>query len=71
MEVIRAHGKKNKDTPLFLYLALPSPHTPWLPLKEFQGKSGAGMYGDFVMQVDAGVGRILDALESAGMDEGQ
>ena len=61
-KVIESHdGKK----PLFLYLALPSPHTPWLPLKEFQGKSGAGMYGDFVMTVDSIVGQVLGSLDKA------
>ncbi len=49
--------------PFFLYLPLPSPHTPWMPLPEFEGMSGAGIYGDFVAQVDAGVGRLLDALD--------
>jgi arylsulfatase A-like enzyme len=67
--VIKSHTSKDTGKPLFLYLALPSPHTPWLPLEEFRGKSGAGMYGDFVLQVDAGVGRILDALKAAGIDE--
>jgi len=52
------------DRPFFLYLPLPSPHTPWMPLPEFEGVSGAGVYGDFVSQVDAGVGRLLDALDS-------
>jgi len=69
VSVIQKNQTENKGKPLFLYLALPSPHTPWLPLKEFRGKSGAGMYGDFVLQVDAGIGRILAALEAAGIDE--
>ena len=66
VKVIASHdGKK----PLFLYLALPSPHTPWLPTKEFIGKSGAGMYGDFVTQVDHVVGQVLGALKKAGMSD--
>lgn len=69
MNVIRSHGSGKKDQPLFLYLALPSPHTPWLPAEEFRGKSGAGMYGDFVMQVDAAVGRVMDALDEAGIKQ--
>ncbi|MXX77096.1 MAG: arylsulfatase [Holophagales bacterium] len=52
------------DRPFFLYLPLPSPHTPWMPLPEFEGASGAGVYGDFVAQVDAGVGRLLADLDS-------
>jgi len=67
--LIKTHAANNRDKPLFLYLALPSPHTPWLPLEKFRGKSGAGMYGDFVLQVDAGIGRVLDALKAAGIDQ--
>ncbi len=55
------------DRPFFLYLPLPSPHTPWMPLPEFEGASGAGVYGDFVAQVDAGVGRLLGDLDSLGL----
>jgi arylsulfatase A len=55
--------------PLMLYLAYPAPHTPWLPDPEFAGKSGAGMYGDFLMMVDAQIGRVLGTLQKAGMDE--
>ena len=53
--------------PLMLYLAYTAPHTPWLPAAEFAGRSGAGMYGDFVMTVDAQIGRVLAALEKAHM----
>ncbi|MBD3676288.1 MAG: arylsulfatase [Planctomycetaceae bacterium] len=60
-----ADGERKK--PFFCYLALPSPHTPWLPLEKYRGKSGAGMYGDFVMQVDDTVGQIISALEKTGL----
>ncbi|HEV8060642.1 MAG TPA: arylsulfatase [Gemmataceae bacterium] len=52
--------------PFFLYMPLTSPHYPIVPTPEFKGRSGAGDYGDFVMQTDAVVGRILDALERTG-----
>jgi arylsulfatase A-like enzyme len=60
---------KTRDAakPLFLYLALPAPHTPWLPSEEFAGRSGASMYGDFLIMTDAMIGRVLAALEDAGM----
>lgn len=63
-KVIASHDAKK---PLFLYLALPSPHTPWLPAQEFVGKSDVGMYGDFVMTVDAVVGQVLASLNQAGL----
>jgi arylsulfatase A-like enzyme len=69
VQVIQTHATKQQDKPLFLSLALPSPHTPWLPLEQFRGKSGAGMYGDFVLQVDAAIGQVLQALQAAGMKE--
>ncbi len=61
------HSHQGKTQPLFLYLALTAPHTPWMPSAEFVGKSGAGMYGDFVMMVDTAIGRVLAALDQAGM----
>ena len=53
--------------PFFLYLALASPHTPIVPTKEWQGKSGLNAYGDFVMQTDWSVGQVLAAIEKAGI----
>ncbi len=53
--------------PFFLYVPLTSPHTPILPTPEWQGKSGLGTYGDFVMQTDAVVGNILAALDTHGL----
>jgi arylsulfatase A-like enzyme len=53
--------------PFFLYVALTAPHTPWLPLPEFRGKSKAGDYGDFVAQVDRTFGRILQTLDETGL----
>ena len=67
--VIADHAKSDTDEPLLLYLAYPAPHTPWLPSPEFQGSSKAGMYGDFVMMVDTMIGRVLKALDEAGMSD--
>ena len=61
---------KNKDgKPFFLYVPLGSPHAPIVPTKEWQGKSGLGAYGDFVMQTDATVGAITKALADNGLSE--
>lgn len=53
----------------FIYWAPICPHLPLAPNKEFIGKSGAGIYGDFVYELDASVGAIMDALEEAGQAE--
>ncbi len=55
--------RRGGEGPFFLYVPLSAPHTPWLPLSEFAGKSGAGNYGDFVVQVDHVVGNIVRALD--------
>ncbi len=70
IDVIRGHASgDHNNQPLMLYLAYPAPHTPWLPSDEFTDRSSAGMYGDFMAMVDANIGRVLAALEEAGMAE--
>lgn len=64
---IESHGNRSDKQPLFLYVALPAPHTPWLPSESFEGRSGAGMYGDFLMMVDHEIGRVLKALDQTDM----
>jgi len=59
-------SQAERDARFFLYVPLSAPHTPWLPLDEYRGRSEAGYYGDFVAQVDATVGRILETLEASG-----
>ena len=65
--VIREHSRLRPNQPLFLYLAFPAPHTPWLPTAAFQGTSGASMYGDFTVMVDHMIGRVLQALEDTAL----
>jgi arylsulfatase A-like enzyme len=55
-----------KDTPgqpFFLYFPLTAPHFPIVPTDEFKGRSKAGLYGDWVTEVDWAVGEVLAALE--------
>ena len=63
------HDKSKDDKPFYLYLPLPAPHTPILPIKEYQGKSGLNPYGDFVLMVDDMVGKVMKALKEAGVDD--
>ena len=60
---------KSPEQPFFLYVPLGSPHTPIVPTKEWQGKSGLGAYADFVMQTDATVGAIAAAIDENGFAE--
>ena len=59
----------SKEEPFFMYLALNSPHSPVVPSKEWQGKSGMGAYADFVMETDFVVGRVLNALKENGIED--
>ncbi|MFC7364668.1 arylsulfatase [Bhargavaea changchunensis] len=55
------------DQPFFLYYPVHLVHGPILPLPEFHGKSGIGDYGDWVLQLDAYVGQIMDKLKQKGI----
>jgi len=59
-------GKQKKDEPFFLYFPFTSPHAPIVPAPEFVGKSKAGGFGDYVVQTDDTVGRVLQALKDGG-----
>lgn len=55
--------------PFFLYLPLPAPHTPIVPVPPFKGASKMNPYADFVMQVDHHMGELFDAIKVAGIDD--
>lgn len=44
--------RKPKNEPFFLYVAHSTPHVPLYCSDEFLGKSGAGLYGDVMMEID-------------------
>lgn len=67
IQYIKEMSKQEKL--FFLYLALPSPHTPILPTEEWQNKSGLNPYGDFVMMIDDYVGQMQQAIKEAGIEE--
>jgi arylsulfatase A-like enzyme len=50
------------NTPFFLYLPHTAVHVPLHPGEAFRGKSKGGAYADWVEEVDASTGRVLDAL---------
>jgi arylsulfatase len=45
------------------------PHVPLYVSDKFKGKSGRGLYGDVIMEIDWSVGEILAALKKQGLDE--
>lgn len=66
---IRNHKRESADQPFFVYLPYTSPHYPVCPLPEFHGKGEAGGYGEFVLETDFHLGRLLAALKELGVDE--
>ena len=61
--------EQKRDAPFLLYFAHHIPHSPIAPRSEFVGSSGKGKYGDFVRELDHSTGRIVDALDDAGITE--
>ncbi|MFC2089897.1 sulfatase [Bacteroidota bacterium] len=61
--------KRNQDQPFFVYLAHPMPHVPIFASEDFQGKSGQGVFGDVIMEIDWSVGQINKTLEELGLDD--
>ncbi|HAY35811.1 MAG TPA: arylsulfatase [Bacteroidetes bacterium] len=68
-ETVQYISEYQSDKPFFIYMPLPSPHTPIVPSNKWQGKSGIGSYGDFMMQTDDIVGQVVQALDSKGISE--
>lgn len=67
MQSKTADAKKGK--PFFLYLPFTSPHYPVCPLPEFHGQGDAGAYGEFMIETDHHVGRVLKFLDESGLDD--
>jgi len=55
--------EKHRERPFFLYYPAAAVHDPYTPSKDRQGKSPAGVYGDYVQEFDWAVGEVLAALD--------
>lgn len=77
VEYLEVHGGAREnaqfgidtDNPFFVYWDPPSPHDPIVPNEAFVGKSGAGLYGDFMLEIDHYVGEMLDTLDRFDLAE--
>ncbi|KAA6350736.1 Arylsulfatase [termite gut metagenome] len=68
-EAVNFISKQKENQPFFLYLAHNMMHVPIFCSEEFAGKSGHGVYGDAVLEIDWSIGQILKALEDKGLSE--
>ena len=62
-------SRRNQAKPFFLYLPHAMPHKPLAASDAFRGKSGGGLYGDAVPELDWGVGQVLAKLKELKLDE--
>jgi arylsulfatase A len=69
IEYIKARAVAKDGKPFFLYLPYTSPHLPVIPLEQFRGKSACGAYGDFMMETDWHIGKVMEALDAQGLSQ--
>ena len=59
--------QQKSGTPFFLYFAPVAVHEPVTPSRDTKGTSQAGIFGDWIHELDRTVGRVLDALDQQGL----
>jgi arylsulfatase len=57
------------EKPFFVYLPYTATHFPTMPHPDFEGKSGNGLWGDLLLQIDSYIGELLDTIDSLGIAE--
>ena len=65
-EFIRRNANKK---PFFLYVPLTQLHFPTLPHREFEGISKHGDFADSLIEMDARVGQMIDAIKENNLSE--
>lgn len=60
-------GRHAGKTPFFLYVPLTQLHFPTIPHRGFEGRTGKGDFADSLVEMDARVGQILDAVDQYGI----
>lgn len=59
----------SQQQPFFLYVPHAMPHVPLFVSDRHTGRSGRGLYGDVIQEIDWSVGQILEALKRCGIDD--
>jgi arylsulfatase A-like enzyme len=60
--------ERHRNKPFFLYVPHAMPHVPLFVPETSAGATKGGLYGDVIADIDRSVGRILDAVERADLD---
>ena len=61
--------RRNAEKPFFLYFTPCAPHTHVTPAAKFRGTSKAGLFGDYVQELDSHVGTILKTLDELKLSQ--
>ncbi|MDO6597943.1 arylsulfatase [Oceanihabitans sp. 2_MG-2023] len=61
--------KAKEDKPFFLYMPLPAPHNPIVPIEPWKGKSNINPYADFVIMIDDLMGELFKTIKESGIEE--
>lgn len=67
VKLIRDHGSKNGEAPLFLYYAHTMPHKPIAASEDFVGQTERGLYGDVIAEIDWSIGQLTSAIRDSGL----
>ncbi len=65
-EAVAWLDRQEAGEPFFLYFTPVTVHRPVTPSAKARGSSPAGPYGDWIHELDASVGRILETLDRKG-----
>ena len=66
-EAVEWLREQDPAKPFFLYFAPVAIHFPYTPSEATKGASGAGIYGDWIHELDLSVGRVINALDELGL----
>ncbi len=68
-DMAKAFMNERSDQPFFLFLSMHQNHVPRIPHPRFVGKSGVGLRGDHVVELDWIVGEMVRVLKENGQYE--
>ena len=60
--------ERHRTTPFFLYVPHTMPHVPLFVSRASTGNANGGLYGEVIAEIDRSVGRILEAVKKANLD---
>lgn len=69
LDFLRDKAAAKNEQPFFLYFSPYVPHVPLAVSEDFQGSTEAGLYGDYVHELDHYIGKILNTLNSLDLKE--